>query len=68
MLDDTQALIAQEVQRMAGAIKEEAVLKIVETAERVVREKISENDRERLTNEYLRQVIEVPSESRGAAK
>ena len=54
LLSDTEALVAHEVHRIAGAIKEEAVLKIVERAERAIREKISKADHEMLHSDLVR--------------
>jgi F-type H+-transporting ATPase subunit b len=65
LLSDTEALVAHEVQRIASAIKEEAVEKIVARAEGIIRERISKDDHERITEEYLREINEDPVSEQG---
>jgi F0F1-type ATP synthase membrane subunit b/b' len=50
---DTETMIAQEVARMAEAIRAEAVAAIIARAEGTVREKIERADHERLAREYV---------------
>ncbi len=65
MLDDTRALVEHEARKIAHAIKEETVGAIVETAERIIREKIEQGDHDRLTSEYIKGLIETSATSGG---
>jgi F-type H+-transporting ATPase subunit b len=63
--DDTEALVAHEVHRIAAAVKEEAVLRIVAMAERAIREKIGKEDHERLNDEYLNRIADDSASAQG---
>ena len=68
LLDDTRALVGHEAHRIADAIKEETAVAIVEAAEKIIREKIAPDDHERLTSEYIKQIIEESAASSSPGK
>ena len=68
MLDDTKTLVGHEAHRIADAIKKEAVIAIVQTAEEIIREKIAQDDHDRLTSDYIKQIIETSTEANRPAE
>ncbi len=50
---DTEMLISQEVSRMADSVRKEVVERIVAEASNIIREKITESDKEKLAVKYL---------------
>jgi F-type H+-transporting ATPase subunit b len=61
LLADTEALVESEVARVAQGIREALVDQIIEEAKALIRERISGEDHDRLTKEYLKEMAEARS-------
>lgn len=56
---DTQALIEQEITRLAGQIREEIVQGVLAEATRILKENIEKQDQDRLAEEFLENIGEI---------
>jgi len=61
VLEKARLEAAQRVQQAQGQLRREVIDLAVERAEETVRKAINNEDRERLVNEYLKELKEVPS-------